>query len=571
MLRVLALLLITPCCQALPAMADWLQSPTLLAEKTRVPLHYDQLVQPLEASAEPQRIIDLQGWLRLTPGPVANIRLYGDSEPAPAAQQLPTMRSRWLFDKQGLSLSVDDGLQEPKTGHWDYVIGHGRYWTLPEEQGLYVVAPLHLVEKNQNCVHNGVVAMRLPFTSGKGHFYYQITSETCAYFKADLWGTGELDWQPKLLADATDKLKAYRQRQASKLPGISIEQFHDRYPQADMDALLLKGAVAAEDISQLGWVMDNAHVRAACPSRSGDYPFCEQLLLPSFSTAKSFIAGNGLMYLEHRYPGLKDVKVSALVSQCTAPSWQQVSLLDLLNMRSGHYLSDTYMTDEGAAHSQRFFNAVTHEDKVGYACKQFPKQAAAGERFVYQSSQTYLLGTALQQFVWEQMGSKQSLIKDVIEDGLYRDLALSPIARYHRHSEGGVPFFGYGSLMYNSDLVAIARFTQAQRQAEQPRLDSAMLAQALPQGTGYSGHHTGEGQLGYANGYWALEVTQSLECNKPTWLAFMSGYGGVTVAFLPDNRLFYYFSDGHVYRWLAAVKALHALAPLCQSNTESRS
>ena len=41
------------------------------------------------------------------------------------------------------------------------------------------------------------------------------------------------------------------------------------------------------------------------------------------------------------------------------------------------------------------------------------------------------------------------------------------------------------------------------------------------------------------------------------------GFGGLTAALLPGNRLYWHVSDGGTYRWGASTKAIHETYPLC--------
>jgi hypothetical protein len=64
-------------------------------------------------------------------------------------------------------------------------------------------------------------------------------------------------------------------------------------------AAIVAAAAARED----GFVIDGVHYSGGCPTRHGAYPFCENLDLPSYSLAKSMVAGIALMRLERLYPG----------------------------------------------------------------------------------------------------------------------------------------------------------------------------------------------------------------------------------------------------------------------------
>ena len=46
-------------------------------------------------------------------------------------------------------------------------------------------------------------------------------------------------------------------------------------------------------------------------------------------------------------------------------------------------------------------------------------------------------------------------------------------------------------------------------------------------------------------------------------IPFMSGFGGITVVFLPNSMMYYYFSDNFTFSWYSAVYAAHNIKPLC--------
>ncbi len=66
------------------------------------------------------------------------------------------------------------------------------------------LAPFALVERNQNCVHNG--EMTFVFSNTKSpnvsRVRYQVTQETCLYLKFDLWGQLKATYVPGKIANS---------------------------------------------------------------------------------------------------------------------------------------------------------------------------------------------------------------------------------------------------------------------------------------------------------------------------------------------------------------------------------
>jgi hypothetical protein len=68
----------------------------------------------------------------------------------------------------------------------------------------------------------------------------------------------------------------------------------------------------------------------------------------------------------------------------------------------------------------------------------------------------------------------------------------------------------------------------------------------------------------YNNGFWSKVFNKDLfGCDKDIWIPFMSGFGGITFAFMPNGMSYYYFSDGYVYEWEEAVIAAHKMRAFC--------
>src|SRR3546814_18956502 len=64
-------------------------------------------------------------------------------------------------------------------------------------------------------------------------------------------------------------------------------------------------------------------------------------------------------------------------------------------MATGNYALAGYMGDEGATHTNGLFLTETHAEKIDYSCSNYSRKAAPGSRWVYHTSDTYILGTAM--------------------------------------------------------------------------------------------------------------------------------------------------------------------------------
>jgi hypothetical protein len=95
------------------------------------------------------------------------------------------------------------------------------------------------------------------------------------------------------------------------------------------------------------------------------------------------------------------------------------------------------------------------------------------------------------------------------------------------------------------------------------RLDKSMLDKAMQREAVDRGSRAGAADLKFYNGFWAWNAGPTLGCTNSRWLPFMSGYGGISVILLPDGNVYYYFSDGGVFRFSDVIQHLHTSKPIC--------
>lgn len=102
--------------------------------------------------------------------------------------RLPEMNIEWVQHGSHL-IPVRRGLVYSGDPFWNYIIGPGQAWSEVGDGGWsWASAPFTLVERNQNCVHNGVMTF-LFNDQAVSAVRYQISQETCRYRKFNLWGT----------------------------------------------------------------------------------------------------------------------------------------------------------------------------------------------------------------------------------------------------------------------------------------------------------------------------------------------------------------------------------------------
>ncbi len=471
---------------------------------------------------------------------------------------------------------VNRQLQETQHPTWDYILGVGNVVQLSEQSPqLQIALPFALVEKNQNCVHNGALFLDITLGTELSTFYYQISSETCGYFQADFWGKGQVVLQHSEFSTEIPSM-ADSPVLAETNPKIRpLQHLANHAQEMDFARLQLQHLIPEQALSALGVIYQGEHYATPCMTRAGVYPFCEQLVLPSYSLAKSIFAGLLVMSLEQSYGDILSIPVTQWIAQCRTAAnidkWQGVTVGHLLDMSTGNYQSRQHGVDEGGSDSSGFFSVASHEQKLQYACNQFPRQSTPGTEFVYHTSDTYLLGAVLQAW-WQDKSANADadVFRDVLVKRIFAAAQLSELAQKSRRSQGSTeqPFAGYGLFLLPGDFHKLADFIQQQWQnpaATAALLHSDMLSDTL-QPHVHNTLATEFANIRYNNSFWAYNLKPILGCEQDNYVPYMMGYGGLALVFLRPDLQFYYVSDGHQYNWRDAAIELNKLADICRIN-----
>jgi hypothetical protein len=536
-----------------------------------------QAFTPDETAAAPTQ--RFEGSLRLRGQPQSrtverDAAFAGEADEA-VARTLP-QDFDYDFVQDGAALvPVRRGPQPSTHGWWEFILEPGRAWDEPGDHGYSrAVIPFALQEKNANCTHNGLLTFLFKSDGSVSRAALQVSGETCAYLKLDLWGMLTASYRPRAVAGKAQTLTRYRQEVAHRLPVQTLAQLAAAYPRLDVGNL----AIGADGGRTLyGLVVHGVNYVSGCRTRAGDYPFCDVLDLPSYSTAKSVFAALALMRLQaltHAAPA-QMIRSWAQAPECQTAAWEGVTFGDALNMSTGNYDSAAYEADENAAKSAGLFLALSHQEKIAFGCGAYPRHSPPGTLWVYHTSDTYVLGTALSAYFQSIPGQAgRDFFSELLVKPIFEPLGLSPVLSYTRRTYDSVaqPFTGWGLTYHRDDIARLGQFltTDDGRIAGVAVLDAAMLASALQRNPADRGLPVAQlGEYRYKNGFWARNVQRLLGCAKATWIPFMSGFGGISVVLFPDGSVYYNFADDGLvasFDWGKAALELQKLGSLCSDN-----
>jgi len=442
---------------------------------------------------------------------------------------------------------------------WEWVIQPGWAGRLASGRAR-VILPVALQERNANCIHTGWLALDLADGGRSTPAVLEIGAETCAYFQFDLWTRLDVALAPAVAASPPPPDPAPLQRRP-------VTDLASRFPGIDPEMVGSPLEVTPAAMSIFGLMIDDTLYAGDCLTRFGSDPYCTVLPLPSYSLAKSVVAGLALMRLEQLYPGARDALISRYVPACDDARWTGVTFEHALDMATGLYSDPGFEADEGAPELWAFMSRSDHAGRITQACGQHPRQAEPGTQWVYHTTDTYILGTAVQAFWREQSGRAEADFYTDLLAPLWRELDLSPLIQTTRRSydDTAQPVSGWGLTLTLDDMMKLGRFLQdGTRLNGEAWADPDMIAQALQRVPGERGLQAGGPDQRYQNGFWAWNAGPALDCDQDVWIPALSGYGGITVALIPNGHVYAYFSDGREFAWRRAAQASNAIEPFCE-------
>lgn len=502
---------------------------------------------------------------------------YGYAESA-SVRHLPDFSAELIQDGSYL-VPAERGLRITGDPAWNIAVGVGRAWQETSDDGLTRAAlPFSLIERNANCVHNGILTFLFSPTR-TSQLRYQVASETCEYFQFDMWGQLPVAITPSKIANADSIRRGFATELAARLPTRPLDRLAKDYPAAKIDVSAFGAGVSSSALTSLGFEYGGVNYVGGCPTRQGPHPFCSEVLLPSYSTAKTSFGTLALLRLAQKYgPAVADELITTLVPQAAEMSaWKGVTIRNALDMATGNFSSAGFESDEAGSTMSSFFVAESEAQKTATALS-FPRAADPGTTWVYHTSDTYLAVKAMNAVLQAHEGSSADIFK-MLRDEVLVPAAVGPDSQTTLrtdNSETGTPFGGYGLFWTQDSIAKIARLMGPQHGAvngvqllHPGLLDAAIQRDPTDRGLPV----TSSPDLRYNIGVWAKDYssTDDPSFKTPFTVPFMSGFGGITVAMMPNGSSYYIFSDNDEFVWAPAVVQSAKLASMTDGASCPRS
>ena len=558
-----------------PSSRAELGAPSLTGKHGAGPWRMEAFTKPNSGSPAPETTRNIfEGRLKLiAERPAKGFHVLVDSygvataDGGAAVARLPDFDFEFL-QSAGALIPVRRGSIPGGHGRWEFILEPGRVWDEPEDGGYTRAAlPFTLEERNENCMHNGVLTFLFRGDGSVSDVAFEIAQETCLYLQFDWWGFAQARYSPGTVAGRGALIARYRDEVAGRLPTRPISQLAQDYPGTRPENFASAQELEPQSLTVHGVVIDGVHYSSDCPTRFGTYPFCDVLDLPSYSLSKSIVGGIGTMRLNTLIPQFAESAIVDWVPQCAGrDGWQGVTVQDTLDMMTGRYLSPAFEHDE-EHDSDGFFAARSHAAKLEFACTHFPRRANPGEVWVYRTTDTYVLGTALANSYAARFGKSADFYDGLLARDIWKPLRLSPVMDVPRRTYDAAAqvFTGYGLTLHRDDIAKIAGFLNVAHGRIEGRvmLDQAMLDDALHRTSDRRRPPTGSDDIHYRNGFWSWNAQHALGCRQPTWIPLMGGFGGIVVELLPNGMTYYYFSDGGRFKYALGAEEANRIRPFC--------
>lgn len=445
--------------------------------------------------------------------------------------------------------------------YWDLLLHPGRVWSTQFDEGMTRASlPFALTMKAENCVQNGLMTFLFDDDT-VSDVRWQITQETCHFHAFDMWGQSTATYHPAANSQSTQVISSHKEQTENSFPTRPWDDLQSQY---GLDLAQLDSEVTLDSLTTRGVLVEGTLYLDRCRSRFGDYPYCDEMILPSFSLAKTSYISLAMMTIAQEFgPEIYDVKVSELLPDETnnaSDDWSAVTMRHLLDMSTGHF---RYANQEDDAMGDFYTNYdLASRLEAAYL---FPYQVPPGEQVVYLTPNSQISAAALDVYLADQNATPSDSY-DYLVDRVFKPIGLSPeyftTLRTHQDGEtnNGTAFGGYGMTLTPQGTAKLSKFLLEGGQLDgQPLLHPESLAVGLFQ-TEERGAPMNYYDWYYLGGFWGN--TANLSC-QPT-IPYMFGVSGITVALFPNDVVYFSYTDSQEYPVSSIVEQVNKIIPLCK-------
>jgi len=455
--------------------------------------------------------------------------------------------------------------------NWRMLLSPGRIWSEAADGGWSRASfPFVLANDMTNEAHNGLVTFLYDDTRISA-LRFQVVQETASWNRNDFWGRLEAQYVPGSVADAIRVQDDLRAELAALTPLRPWSQFAGGNAGGHWQAFLR--GLDADDASAAGIVADGVAYTGSCTTRYGLYPYCEFMRHGAFSLTKSMGAALTLMRLAQKYGDeVLQARIADHVPVTAAHAgWNDVRFIHVIDMATGigdgnqNPQAVDPFSDENAVTLGAWSSVSSEGEKLDAVFGQGDYAWGPGQVFRYNTTQTFVLAVAMQNFLASREGPDAHLW-DMMMREVFEPIGIRHAPMMHTEEGGapGIPLMGIGLYPTIDDLAKVAALLQnGGRHDGVQLLSSAALDDALFRtGRGLpTGERSSAGAHLYSMSFWSLPYRLGARCTRQ--LPYMEGYGGNFVVLLPNGVTAFRLADADNYDVEALVEVAAAIRPWC--------
>jgi len=465
---------------------------------------------------------------------------------------------------------------------WEVVFSNGRIWSEPGDGGRSRAAiPFLLSNRQWNEAHQGLMTF-LYDENGISRLHFQATQENLPWAEnVNFRGALQAVYERFEPSDAYLVERQFRRDLAMRMPQKTLDDLAAIYGEAALGPL--NRGVPTENINQSGVVVDDVLYLGDSNTRSGNYPFPEEMRHGAFSVSKTIGAAVALLRLAQKYGASVFDELVRDHIEVTADhdGWDEVTFHQALSMVTGigdaspdPLIPDTF-ADENNENNPHYqvFNYSTSMALRLWGAFQFGNYPwGPGEVMRYNSAHTMILAVAMENFLKSKEGPDADLWT-MLNEEVYQPIGIRwlPSMRLHITSSmpGPVPL-GWGLLPNSHDLARIAALLHNHGEFEGQQLLHRELTMQAIRENGEPAYDTASwnqleiGQwvpTSYRDGTWSSRVDQSGACGKIA--SRMEGFGGNLVVMLPSGVTAFRWADANIYDSGGLILAAENIRPSC--------
>ncbi|MCP4429172.1 MAG: serine hydrolase [Chloroflexi bacterium] len=455
---------------------------------------------------------------------------------------------------------------------WRIILSPGKVWSEPGDGGLSRASfPFVLTPALTNGAYNGLATF-LYDDAHVSSLRFQIVQETSISKTAvpnssDLWGQLPIGYTPGMIHNEESLRAQFSAELARQTPILPWLELSNNVDPRRLDAF--NGGLFPEEISAAGMIVDGIIYLQPCATRYGDYPYCRAMRHGAYSFTKTMGALIAMLRLAQKYgDDVFDLRIEDYAPVTAVhDGWHNITFGDVLNMATGVGDSPNgdLFADEDSPKMSAWNNAPTTGAKLdaGFAFDNYAW--GPGEVVRYNTSHTFILAVAMDNFLKSQEGPEVALWSMVTEE-VFRPIGIyhAPILRTQKTvEEAGLPLWGIGLYVTVDDIAKITMLLQNGGQYDgQQLLSATKLAEALYQ-TENKGlpidRQSRYGDDAYLMSLWSTPYRDGN--SRFHQIPYMAGTGGNFVALLPNGVAGFRLADAENYDLLPLIKAGEAVRP----------